>query len=265
MTLLPRLLTATLAAAVLAMSARSEVVAAAGTGTIRGHVRLAGPAPGNPIIRMGMDPLCAQANAGPQKPVQQVVVRSADGGLANVFVTLAGTFPKTAPPKTPVVIRQVKCVDSPRVAGAMVGQTLSIVNSDTLAHETHSLTSKDNTFNVTQPHSDMVFSYTLKTPEEMLRLGCEIHRWMVAYVGVETHPYFNVTNEAGSFTIPNVPAGRHQIRAWHERYGWLTKTVDVKPGETATMDFAYTGQEHPSASLHDLPGDAGTIRLLAQR
>jgi hypothetical protein len=64
---------------------------------------------------------------------------------------------------------------------------------------------------------------------------------------VEAHPYFNVTNETGSFTIPNVPAGRHQIRAWHERYGWVTKTVDVKPGETATMDFAYTGQEHPTA------------------
>ena len=247
MRLQPRLVTATVLAAVLAAGARSEVFAADATGTIRGHVRLSGPAPGNPIIRMGMDPQCAAANAGPQRPVQEMVVRSADGGLANVFVTLAGVFPKTAPPKAPVVIRQLKCVDSPRVVGAMVGQTLSIVNSDTLPHETHSLTAKDNTFKVTQPHSDMVFNYTLKTPEEMLRLGCDVHRWMVAYVGVESHPYFNVTNEMGSFTIPNVPAGRHQIRAWHERYGWVTKTVDVKPGETVTIDFAYTGQEQPTA------------------
>jgi hypothetical protein len=117
----------------------------------------------------------------------------------------------------------------------------------TLAHETHSITSKDNTFKVTQPHSDMVFDYTPKNPEEMLRLGCEVHRWMVAWVGVESHPYFNVTNETGVFTIANVPPGRHQIRAWHERYGWLTKMVDVKPGETATFDFTYTGQEHPAA------------------
>jgi len=261
-----RLLTPTLIATVLAIGTHNEVVAAAGAGTIRGHVRLSGPLPGNPIIRMGVDPLCAAANAGPQRPVQEIVVRSADGGLANVFVTLSGTFPKTAPPKTPGVIRQLKCADSPRVVAAMVGQTLSIVNSDTLAHETHSITSKNNTFKVTQPHSDMVFNYTLKNPEEMLRLGCEVHRWMVAYVGVEPHPYFNVTNEMGSFTIPNVPAGRHQIRAWHERYGWLTKTVDVKPGDTVTMDFTYTGQEHPSAGLRDLrPGDAGTVRLLAQR
>src|SRR6185503_3205689 len=97
------------AAAVLATAAPGELLAA-GTGTIRGHVRLTGPAPGNPIIRMGMDPMCAAANTGPRKPVQEMVVRSADGGLANAFVTLAGTFPKMAPPKEPVVIRQVKCV-----------------------------------------------------------------------------------------------------------------------------------------------------------
>jgi len=229
------------------MAGAHEHLSAAGTGTIKGHVRLTGTAPGNPIIRMGVDPMCASLNAGPTRPVQNIVVKSGDGGLANVFVTLGGTFPKIPAPKEPVVIRQVKCVDTPRVVGVMVGQPLRIVNGDTLAHETHSITAKGNTFKVTQPHSDMVFDYTPKAPEEMLRLGCYVHRWMVAWVGVEPHPYFNVTNETGTFTIANVPPGRQQIRAWHERFGWLTKTVDVKPGETAPIDFAYTGQEHPAA------------------
>jgi hypothetical protein len=238
-------LTAALASVlVLSAGIGTGASAAGGTGTIQGHVRLSGPAPGNPIIRMGMDPMCAKLNAGPAKPVQTVVVHGANGGLANVFVTLKGTFPKTAPPSEPVVVRQVKCVDAPRVVGAMVGQKLRIVNSDTLAHETHAVTAKGNEFKVTQPHSDMVFDYTLKNPEEMLRLACDVHRWMTAYVGVEPHPYFKVTDDAGSFTIANVPPGHHEIRAWHERYGWLTKMVDVKAGQTATIDFAYTGQEH---------------------
>jgi plastocyanin len=241
------LLALAVAAGVFAMNAHQRLSAAGNTGTIQGHVRLTGPAPGNPIIRMGVDPMCAAINAGPSRPVQQIVTRSADGGLANVFVTLTGTFPRVPPPKTAVTIRQLKCVNVPRVVGVMVGQTLTIVNSDTLAHETHSITSKGNSFKVTQPHSDMVFTYTPKAPEEMLRLGCEIHRWMVAWVGVEAHPYFNVTTDTGVFTIANVPAGRHQIKAWHERYGWQTKTVDVKPGATATVDFTYTGQERPAA------------------
>ena len=234
-------------AVALAVGVHAPLSAAVGTGTIQGHVRLMGRAPGNPIIRMGMDPMCAAANAGPAKPIQEIVKTSADGGLANAFVTLKGTFAKAAPPSAPVVIRQVKCIDQPRVVGAMVGQTLRIVNSDTLAHETHTANSTTNTFKVTQPHSDMVFDYVLKSPEEMLRLACDVHRWMTAWVGVEPHLYFNVTGDGGAFTIVNVPPGHHQIRAWHERYGWLTKTVDVKAGATATIDFAYTGQEHAGA------------------
>ena len=245
MTPLFRWLAAALTAGVV-VSAAHTVSAAGATGTIQGHVRLSGPAPGNPLVRMGVDPMCAKLNAGPARPVQEIVVKNADGGLANAFVTLKGTFPKTPPPRDPVVIRQIKCFDVPRVVGAMVGQTLRIVNGDTLAHETHAITAKGNAFNVTQPHSDMVFDYTLKSPEEMLRLGCEVHRWMTAWVGVEPHPYFNVTNTSGVFTIANVPAGHHEIRAWHERYGWLTKAVDVKPGATATVDFTYTGQERPA-------------------
>ena len=34
------------------------------TGTIVGHIRLTGPSPGNPLIRMGVDPQCASLNAG---------------------------------------------------------------------------------------------------------------------------------------------------------------------------------------------------------
>src|ERR1044071_4949211 len=132
---------AVLSAVVMAAGVHAPVSEAAGSGTIQGHVRLTGRAPGNPIIRMGMDPMCAAANAGPVKPVQEIVKTSADGGLANVFVTLEGTFARTAPPSAPVVIRQVKCIDQPRVVGAMVGQTLRIINSATLAHETHTANS----------------------------------------------------------------------------------------------------------------------------
>ena len=258
-------LTACLVAGLIAVGAHTRVSAAGNTGTIQGHVRLNGLAPANPVIRMGMDPLCEKAN-GFKRPVQEIVVRSADGGLANAFVTLEGTFAKTPVPKDPVYVRQQKCMYTPRVVGARVGQVLRIVNSDTLVHETHSVTTKGNTFSITQPHSDMVFNYTLKAPEEMLRLRCKVHSWMIGYVGVSPHPYFDVTDSGGAFTIANVPAGRHQIKAWQERYGWVTKTVDVKPGETATVDFSYTGKEKaPAAELHDLvvPDGPSSIHLLA--
>jgi len=227
---------------------------AGGTGTIVGHVRLTGPAPANPLIRMGRDPICAKLNSG-TRPVQQIVVRSADGGLLNAFVELQGTFPNTPVPSDPVVINQRNCQYVPRVVGARVGQTLRLINSDTLLHNLHSITAKGNEFNETQPHSDMVFNYQLKAEERMLRIKCDVHSWMFAYVGVETHPYFGVTKDDGAYTIANVPAGRYPLRAWHERYGWISEMVEVKPGATATVDFAYSGNERPAetaASIREL-------------
>src|SRR4051812_35271586 len=75
------------------------------TGTIKGRVRLTGKLPGNPIIRMGMDPMCSKANAG-KRVIQEYVAASIDGSLANVFVRLQGNFPQTPVPTQPVVIDQ---------------------------------------------------------------------------------------------------------------------------------------------------------------
>src|SRR5919201_2187952 len=46
--------------------------ARAATGTIKGRIKLNGKAPGNPVIRMGMDPMCAKLNAG-KRPIDQIV------------------------------------------------------------------------------------------------------------------------------------------------------------------------------------------------
>ena len=220
---------------------------AAGTGTITGHVKLTGPAPANPMIRMGRDPICAKLNAG-KRPVQELVVKAEDGGLSNVFVEVQGTFPKTPVPTDAVAINQRNCEYAPRVVGARVGQTLRLINSDTLVHNLHSASAKGNDFNETQPHSDMVFNYKLKAEEAMLHIKCDVHSWMNAYVGVVSHPYFAVTGADGAFKIANVPAGKYTIRAWQERYGWVTQNVQVKPGATATIDFTYKGTEHTSTA-----------------
>lgn len=220
---------------------------AAGTGTIKGHVRLTGPSPANPVIRMGVDPVCAAMNRA-SRPVQPYVVRSADGGLANSFVRLDGTFPKTPVPSQPVTVTQQNCMFVPRVVGARVGQTLIVVNRDTTLHNTHSITAKGNSFNVTQPSVGMTFSYVLKAAE-IIRLKCEPHAWMLGYVGIVDHPYFAVTGEDGSFTIERVPAGRRVVRFWHEAFGEVTRTVVVKAGEVATVEVEYAsgGTSKPAA------------------
>src|SRR6516165_4889478 len=117
------------------------------TGTIKGRVHLTGKLPGNPIIRMGMDPMCAKMNAG-KRVIQEYVAASLDGSLANVFVRLQGNFPQTPVPSQPVTIDQRSCIYTPRVVGLRVGQTLQFKNSDGFLHNVHGYSGKDNGFNI---------------------------------------------------------------------------------------------------------------------
>jgi hypothetical protein len=217
------------------------------TGVIQGRLRLDGPAPANPFIRMGADPMCSRQYAG-RRAVQEFVVRSADGGLANVLVDLQGTFPATTASRDPVTLSQRGCLFAPRVLGLQVGQTLQITNSDPLLHNVHSLSTRGNTFNVRQPQRGMVYRVPLKNPDVIMRVKCDVHSWMTAYIGVEPHPYFAISGEHGAFTISGVPPGRYQLRTWHELYGQLTRAVTVKAGQTTTIELGYTGKEHPTAA-----------------
>jgi plastocyanin len=229
------------ALAVAAMVTDTTSAQTAKQGTIKGHVRVNGTVPGNPVIRMGMDPMCAKLNAG-KRPVQEIVAATADGSLANVFVSLQGSFPATPVPAEPVTIDQHACVYVPRVVGARVGQTLQVRNSDELLHNVHGVSAHGNNFNISQPKAGIARQLPLTGAEIMLPITCDVHRWMTAFVGVVSHPYFATTGVGGNFAIATVPAGAYTIQAWHERFGVVTQKVRVTAGGTSTVDFAYGAQ-----------------------
>jgi hypothetical protein len=219
-------------------AAPTGAVAGGRTGAIQGHIRLAGDPPGNSVIRMGVDPLCSQLTEG-KLMVQESVMTSPDGSLANVFVRLEGTFPETPVPEQPVVIDQTDCVFVPRVVGARAGQLVQITNSDPLLHNLNSQTSTSNSFNVGQPMQGMVYEVRLEEEDDMLRIRCDLHRWMTEFIGAVSHPYFAVTDLSGTFVVNDVPTGTHTIQAWHEEYGVLTQTVTVEAGGVVVADFTY--------------------------
>src|SRR5438477_1266184 len=235
---------------VVCLAFAGAAAAQANTGTIKGHVHLSGKLPGNPIIRKGMDPMCSKINAG-KRILQEYVVATVDGSLANVFVRLQGNVPQSPVSTQPVVIDQRGCIYTPRVVGVRVGQVVQIKNSDALLHNAHGLSGKDNSFNVGQPTAGNVFQFKPRNEEVMLHLKCDIHNWMNAYIGIVTNPYFAVSDTAGTFQIDKVPAGTYTLQAWHERFGPITKTVTVKAGAVATVDFTYTGEEKPAAEIHE--------------
>jgi hypothetical protein len=93
-----------------------------------------------------------------------------------------------------------------------------------------------------------VFTFALKAADVMMRLTCDVHSWMHGYIGVVAHPYFAVSGGDGAFTIANVPAGRHTIRMWHERFGEMTRTVTVTGGRVTNLDANYDAAAKPKAA-----------------
>src|ERR1043165_5093143 len=56
-------------------------------GTVKGRTTFTGKEPCNRVIRMGVDPMCASANAG-KRPVDEVFLVGDHDTLGNVFVKL---------------------------------------------------------------------------------------------------------------------------------------------------------------------------------
>jgi plastocyanin len=235
-----------LAVGVLATSCRktldleSEAVATpVSRGAVHGHVRVVGALPPNDVIRMNADPMCLKASGG-SHTIDEAIIAAADGSLANVFVELVGTFPDTPVPTDPVSIDQHACMYSPRVVGLRAGQALQVRNSDNGLHNVHGVSTDRDGFNVSQPASGMVNTFRPHDPG-VLRLKCDVHTWMVAFVGVVNHPYFAVTGADGAFVLRDVPEGTYELRAWHEQLGTIASQVHVDASREVNLEMNYTG------------------------
>ncbi len=212
-------------------------------GNIVGKVNFKGAKPAATMIKMNADQKCLKMHGGKDVASDQVVVNP-NNTLGDVFVYVKkGLEGKTFPtPTQKVVIDQKGCMYHPHVFGMMTKQPLEVINSDPTLHNIHALPKNSSQFNIAQPIKDMKITKTFDNPEVMVKIKCEVHNWMAAYVGVLPHPFFSVTNDKGEFEIKNLPPGTYEIEAWHEKFGTQTMNVTVGASDTKTADFTYQGK-----------------------
>jgi plastocyanin len=150
----------------------------------------------------------------------------------------AGLEGKQLPaPSAPATLDQKGCRYEPHVVGVMVGQELLIRNSDDLLHNIHALPFENKEFNFGQPSKGMEEKKTFAKQEVMVKVKCDVHPWMSAWVGVVAHPCFAVTDATGKFEIKGVPPGKYTVEVWQEKYKSVTADVEVKAGAAATANF----------------------------
>ncbi len=207
---------------------------AEGKGTIKATVTLNGTAPEMPKLDRKSDPFCAKT----EKTAPYVKV--ADGKLADVLVRLPVGAVKGEAPDTPVVVDQVECMYDPYVQGAVTGQQIQIKNSDKTTHNVHTYVGDETIFNEAQPPGAGAIEKEIEAdPSNVMRFQCDVHKWMAAYVVITDHPHFGTTDESGTVTLTDVPAGEYELEAWHPHLGVQKQKVTVEKDGTAEVAFTF--------------------------
>ncbi len=213
------------------------------TGSLRGTVTFKGVAPTPAAMAFSSDPACEGMESTDQS------VRVKNGRLENALVRVRGEVKgQPSTPTQPAVIDQHQCTYHPRVQGAVAGQPMVIKNSDGTLHNVRGYSGAKSVFNVAQPPMAKAMERPLPADVEVIRLKCDIHSWMTAWVVVNPNPYFATTNAEGSFDIEEVPVGTYTLEAWHEVLGTKTAQVTVKEGQQSTVAFEFSANDVKPAS-----------------
>ena len=214
-------------------------------GMITGRVLFNGrPAPSR-RVEMDNDPQCVKLHDQPVMDEEIALTRIGnERRLANAFVYIkAGLEGKVfEPPATPVVIEQRGCWFGPRVQGIVLGQTLQVVNADPLTHNIHPLARINREWNQSQSPGDPPLTRRFTQTEVMIRVKCNIHNWMHAWIGAVPHPYFGVTDQEGMFSLVGVPPGEYVVETWHERLGRQEQPVRVSSGGRTELILNFNGE-----------------------
>jgi hypothetical protein len=206
-------------------------------GSIEGVVKLSAAAPQiAPIEVTKNQDYCGQSI---RNPVYEV---GKGGGLQNVEVFLKDITKGKALMTDTISLVNEHCMFNPRVQGANVGQQIKISSNDPMLHSTHPQNASTNAtiYNVALPFKGFSVTKPLPAIPELIKVKCDAHAWMHAWIWELDHPYFATTGDDGHFTIKDVPPGTYTLVAWHEAAGENSTSVTVTGGKTVTVDIQLT-------------------------
>lgn len=235
-------------------------------GTITGIVTLEGSTPkpkGYNLTTLPDQFYCGRISDGHGWRILQPFQRGSHGEFQDVVMYLEDVekgkpFDKSESDGPAIEARD--CLFAPFVTVVRNNQTLTVINMDPVMHDIqayetshmgarvlfnvplpmnpqHPRNFKDRTdaglYHKHMAGQPMKQQINLTKGRNVFVMQCGFHAYMESWALAISNPYYSKTDEAGRFTISNVPPGTYKLVAWHpyvrQRY---EQTVIVRAGET---------------------------------
>ncbi len=211
-------------------------------GVVHGVVRFVGEPPPAKTVPVTKNPeVCGEGD----RLVEEVKV--SDGALQNVVVYLEGVEAGKgwSIPDDGVLLDQQECRFTPQVVVLPKGEPLVIQNSDPVLHNIHARETFGRVhrtiFNIAQPDQGSRLTQRVRPRRSnLVEVECDAHEFMHAWMLVVANPYYAKVDQAGAFSIAEVPPGTYLVKAWHPTLGTQEQEVTIAPN--GTMEVAITFQ-----------------------
>jgi plastocyanin len=123
----------------------------------------------------------------------------------------------------------------PNVLPITVGSIVDFPNNDSTYHNVFSL-SRVKRFDLGRYAQGRSKWVRFDRPG-IVRVFCDIHSHMSAFIIVFNHRYFATTDDEGRYRIDGIPQGTYSVAAWHDGANRDTRTVTIPQSGSVELDF----------------------------